>query len=246
MYEVFEDFYAFAVSPSKSSGLNPYPPRYPYTSTFENSHAPSERNRIAIAAMTSASKPSEYCETWVKAPRRPSTPYERGLMKAIHWIQKGAEVSGKSAPERKNSGILTRLTMSPKPCMSSMVEAMAVPKAVNTSAIENMNRSPQRTAAMSGRKPIATVMRSTITPWMVAVVAPPKVRPNMMAMRETGATMVSLRKPNWRSQMSSMPEKTAENMMRHGDDARRQELDVVAAAGLGEDRAEAEAERHQE
>ena len=43
--------------------------------------------------------------------------------------------------------------------------------------------------------------------------APPQVRPIMITMRGTGATIVSFKKPNWRSQISSMPENTAGNRM---------------------------------
>ena len=45
------------------------------------------------------------------------------------------------------------------------------------------------------------------SPWRLATVAPPRVRPKMIWMRGTGATRVSLRKPNWRSQSMAMPEK---------------------------------------
>jgi hypothetical protein len=45
-------------------------------------------------------------------------------------------------------------------------------------------------------------------PWMTATVAPPSVRPTMISIRETGATSVSLRKPNCRSHSIAIPEKT--------------------------------------
>ena len=48
-------------------------------------------------------------------------------------------------------------------------------------------------------------------PCIRATVAPPSVRPIMMVRRGTGATSTSFRKPNWRSQISSMPEKIAVN-----------------------------------
>ena len=129
-----------------------------YTSTLLNSHAPRETKSTMTPATTMASMPILYCETPVKAARRPSTPYVNGLKKAIQRMKAGAVVKGKSAPDRKNNGMLTRFMMRPKPCMSSMVEAMAVPKAVKTSAIENMNKRPQRTAAKSGLKPMTMVM----------------------------------------------------------------------------------------
>ena len=57
-------------------------------------------------------------------------------------------------------------------------------------------------------------MRQTITtssPWIIATVAPPSVRPIMICRRGTGATSVSFRKPNWRSHSRPMPEKIDEN-----------------------------------
>ena len=44
-------------------------------------------------------------------------------------------------------------------------------------------------------------------PWIDAIVAPPSVRPSMICSRGTGATSVSFRKPNCRSQSRPMPEK---------------------------------------
>jgi hypothetical protein len=46
---------------------------------------------------------------------------------------------------------------------------------------------------------------------MMAVVDPPSVRPIMICMRGTGATRVSFRNPNWRSQRRPRPEKMDEN-----------------------------------
>jgi hypothetical protein len=51
---------------------------------------------------------------------------------------------------------------------------------------------------------------TTINPCITDVVAPPSVRPIMMVTRGTGATSVSFRNPNCRSQMSSMPLKMPE------------------------------------
>ncbi len=60
-------------------------------------------------------------------------------------------------------------------------------------------------------------------------------------MRGTGATSVSFKKPNWRSQISSMPEKIDREQNGHADHAGRQKLDVIALAGALENRAETEA-----
>ena len=42
---------------------------------------------------------------------------------------------------------------------------------------------------------------------MMAIVAPPSVRPAMIVSRGTGATSVSFKNPNCRSQRSPIPEK---------------------------------------
>ena len=51
----------------------------------------------------------------------------------------GSPATGKSAFEKKNSGMTRKFMMSSKPCISSKLEAMAVPMAVNRTAIRNMN-----------------------------------------------------------------------------------------------------------
>ena len=49
-------------------------------------------------------------------------------------------------------------------------------------------------------------------PWKVAMVAPPKILPITMADRLTGATSISRRNPNSRSQTIEAAEKMAVNM----------------------------------
>lgn len=93
------------------------------------------------------------------------------------------------------------------------MEAIAVPRAVKTKAISTMNISARIIDDNSGLKPINTEMIKTKIPWNEATVAPPKVLPNIMVKRETGATRVSFRKPNCLSQIISIPEKIAVNKM---------------------------------
>jgi hypothetical protein len=118
---------------------------------------------------------------------------------------------GKRAPDRKKRGMMRKLIIRGKACMSSSCEAMAVPRAVNRTAIRNMNRNigiiPM---SDEGRKPMSIETRKTIVPWNIEIVAPPRVLPSMIFVRETGATSVSFRKPNWRSQITSMPVNIAE------------------------------------
>ena len=52
----------------------------------------------------------------------------------------------------------------------------------------------------------------TITPWMQATVAPPKHLPITIELRRIGATIISRRKPNSRSQTIDAAENIAVNI----------------------------------
>jgi hypothetical protein len=98
--------------------------------------------------------------------------------------------------------------------MSCNTEPTAVPIAVHMMAISAMNSSASGSSSgCAGRKPAARQTRKTMLPWISATVALPSVCPSTILSRDTGATSVSFRKPNWRSQMVSMPLKTAVNRM---------------------------------
>ena len=64
---------------------------------------------------------------------------------------------------------------------------------------------------MTNRNPAIRQITNTTSPCANATIAPPSILPNTISSRETGATSVSFRKPNCRSQMISMPENTALN-----------------------------------
>ena len=99
-----------------------------------------------------------------------------------------------------------------KACMFSSRLPIAVPSAQNTMAMSAMKPSAWgRPARLVGRKPASRQTISTSVPCRIAAVAPPSVRPIMMCVRGTGATSVSFRKPNCRSQIRLMPEKIDEN-----------------------------------
>ena len=107
-----------------------------------------------------------------------------------------------------------KFMISGKPCMSCNTEPTAVPIAVHSIAIRTMNKSASgRNIGCAGRNPAARQTRKTMRPWIIATVAPPSLPPSTISIRDTGATRVSFRKPNWRSQMISMPENTALNRM---------------------------------
>ena len=121
---------------------------------------------------------------------------------------------------------------------------MAVPSAQKTIAISIMKRNAIGTLArLCGRNPAIVQTIIISVPWSVATVAPPRVRPIMMWIRGTGATSVSFRKPNCRSNSRPTPEKIDDEEDRHADDPGRQKLEVAAVAGLLKRRAQAESQR---
>jgi len=74
-------------------------------------------------------------ELFIKTPLNPSTPYVRGFMVEINITTFGSLCKGKSAPDRKNIGIIRKLTISWNPCISSIKHAIADPNAVNIIAM---------------------------------------------------------------------------------------------------------------
>jgi hypothetical protein len=118
----------------------------------------------------------------------------------------GAVERGKIEPERKKSGITTKFIIIGKACISVRREAIAVPSAVKKYEVRNINPSAGNIIRGSLiRKPTMKEIISTAKPWRTATVAPPKVRPNIILNRETGATIVSFKNPNCLSQISSIP-----------------------------------------
>jgi hypothetical protein len=128
-------------------------------------------------------------------------------------IQPGSPDSGKSAPDRKNIGIISKFITTWKPCIDFMVEASATPK----------EESPKASTAASGII-VSTVRRLSFTPtngarirrmrpWIMACVVPPRALPMATDERSMGATSTSLRKPNSRSQTIDIAPKMAVNRM---------------------------------
>ncbi len=96
--------------------------------------------------------------------------------------------------------------------MSLRLEPIAVASAEKITAISAMTRNASGTArTLTGRKPAMRVTPKISVPWSTATVAPPSVRPTMIARRGTGATSVSFRNPNWRSHSMAIPENIAVN-----------------------------------
>src|SRR5271157_3040424 len=80
-------------------------------------------------------------DTPVRPYRIPSTPYVRGSKRVIGAIHDGSELMGKSAPDSPNIGKITKFMISWKPVISSILDAMAIPKAVKEIPISTMNNS---------------------------------------------------------------------------------------------------------
>ena len=80
----------------------------------------------------------------------------------------------------------------------------------NSSAIMNMKKiASGRYGELTNRNPAIRQITKTTSPCANATIAPPSIRPKTISSRETGATSVSFKNPNCRSQIISMPENTA-------------------------------------
>ena len=113
---------------------------------------------------------------------------------------------GKSAPERKNIGMMTKFIINWNACISSSLDAIAVPSAVNNIAIKNIKINETSTIIiLTGLNPMSIDINKTIIPCIKATVAPQIVLPNIILYLETGATKLSLRNPNCLSRMTSIP-----------------------------------------
>ena len=118
--------------------------------------------------------------------------------------------------------------------MSCNTEPMAVPIAVNMRAMRAMNNSASGSEQrLPGRKPAARQMTKTMPPWISATVAPaeraaehdrqPRHRRHQRFLQKA-----ELPVPDDLDAAENRREQDA-----HRDDARRQELHIVAAAGAG-------------
>ena len=96
------------------------------------------RNRYAPAmVMATVNPPSTarlttglICEDPVRPYRIPSTPYVSGSIR-VNGIRNGGRLlMGKSAPERPKIGKTTKFMISWNPVISSILDAIAIPKAV--------------------------------------------------------------------------------------------------------------------
>lgn len=118
----------------------------------------------------------------------------------------GAPSSGNNAPERKNTGMIMKFMINWNPCISWSLDAIAVPKAVKSIAIRNIKPNAIMTIdRFSGLNHTSIEIKNTMIHCNDATLAQPSVLPIMILYLETGATKVSLRKPNCLSQITSIP-----------------------------------------
>src|SRR5205823_1446357 len=85
------------------------------------------------AASTLSAKPTEMSPAaeGKSSARRASTPYVSGLARMRKRIQREAPLSGNSAPETSQSGIMNKFTTAWNACDESMGHAIAKPSAVS-------------------------------------------------------------------------------------------------------------------
>ncbi len=141
--------------------------------------------------------------------RRASTPYVNGLIWAIIPIHPGTLVNGKKAPDRKNIGNTSTCIMIPNPSVEFISEAISNPIPEMANARRIIRAIIPGTA--NGCMAIFTsgLRTSSRMPCSEAMEVAPRILPVTMAIRETGATRISFRKPNSRSQTVETVEKKA-------------------------------------
>ena len=124
---------------------------------------------------------------------------------------RGRRSRGNTAPDRKNIGSTMKFMTTWNVSTWAMRAAMTVPNAVRVKARSAISAtSVKRSVAEYGT--CTRPQKSSITaPWQVATVAPPRHLPRTRALRRTGATSISRRKPNSRSQTIDSAEKMAVN-----------------------------------
>lgn len=133
-----------------------------------------------IAIKPKITKKSVYKFIWmleVKAPRIPSTPYVKGFKAVKVYNIFGMLFKGNKVPDKKNKGIIKKFIIMGKDCISSNLEAMEIPKAVNAKDIKNIKSKAKGAKIQLGENPKNKVIIKTIKPCITATVAPPNVFP---------------------------------------------------------------------
>src|SRR5215211_2056095 len=134
-----------------------------------------------------------------------------GLRVVATCSQPGRLDSGNSDPERNISGVMVSWTsgMADWTCLTRADRNS--PRAQIMKAIRNSSPTSSTIITRSYGTPTSGARARMIRLWRVATVAPPRHLPVRMAVVETGATSISRRKPNSRSQTIEIPENAAVN-----------------------------------
>ena len=112
----------------------------------------------------------------------------------------------------KNIGI-TIICMTPmNDCICLIRTAIITPNAVIVNASSSCSMKIPMISSGSYGTPTSPASRITITPWMLATVAPPRHLPITIELRRTGATIISRRNPNSRSHTIEAAENIAVNI----------------------------------
>ena len=127
--------------------------------------------------------------------------------------QAGRPAAGNSAPEMKYIGIMIICMTPMNDCICLMRIATAQAERGDRERQQQLQRRARRRSARATYGTCTSpATASTITPWKAATVAPPRHLPITIELRRTGATIISRRKPNSRSQTIDAAENIAVNI----------------------------------
>lgn len=106
---------------------------------------------------------------------------------------------------KKNKGMTTKLFMVPKPSKDVILAAIIIPREVMDKAIINIPKIVRIICVMDKCRPTSGKNARTIIPCKVAIILPLNVLPNTIDVLDIGATIISFRNPNSRSQIIVVP-----------------------------------------
>ena len=145
---------------------------------------------------------SQFCALYY---RRNRYTIQNDFAKALYFLD-GKLADGILDAYRKDD-IIKKFITAWKPCMERMRDASATPIAVSPNASTKISGMSSATESTVSFTPTNGASTSRISAWNIACVAPPSVLPTAIDQRLIGATSISLRKPNSRSQTTDIPEK---------------------------------------
>ncbi len=135
-----------------------------------------------------------------------STPYESGFMSTTTDNQEGKLEIGNIAPLKRNIGIIIKFIIRLNPSKDSILAAIIMPIPEIVNAIKNISGTTSKNLVNVNSIPSNGDKISIISPWMVLLEAPPIDFPIAIEVLLIGATSISLRNPNSRSQIIDIAE----------------------------------------